>query len=76
MCSVFLVLIALNVLEADLFYVISFLGFLVLVEITTPIGEPPAWRTRLRWFIVLGFLVFSYIILRQTITVLRAGGFI
>lgn len=66
-----IVMSALDVFSQGFFFVISFIGFLVFVEYTEPFHIRPKWRTRLRWFIVAGFVVFGYVIVQQAFTVLE-----
>ena len=58
-------LAALGALSLELFFVLSFIGLLVVVEFTAPFNVTPRWRRRLKWFIVLGLLVFVGLVLRQ-----------
>ncbi|WP_266080502.1 hypothetical protein [Haladaptatus caseinilyticus] len=71
-----LCLFVLNVLQTysgDLFFAMSFLGFLVLTELTAPVSLTPLWRRRLRWFIVFGFAVFGLIVIRRILAILPPG---
>jgi hypothetical protein len=54
-----------GVLSYEFFFVSSFLGFLVLLELTAPFNVTPRWRARLRVFVVLGLVVFGYIVVRR-----------
>ncbi|WP_241988407.1 hypothetical protein, partial [Halorubrum sp. SP3] len=47
MVSVILLLTALNALELELFFVVSLIGLLVVVELTAPFNVTPQWRRRL-----------------------------
>ena len=55
-------LAVLGVLTLELFFVVSFVGFLVVAEFTTPVTISPAWRRRLRWVAILGFLTLMVIV--------------
>mgnify|MGYP006289189961 CR=1 FL=1 len=68
-----LVLALLNAITLELFFVLSFIGFLVLIELTAPIAVTPAWRRRLKWLIGLGLLVFGYIVIRRILAILPSG---
>ena len=68
-----LVLALLNAIKLELFFVLSFIGFLVLIELTAPIAVTPAWRRRLKWLIGLGLLVFGYIVIRRILAILPSG---
>lgn len=64
--SVTAVLLWINdTLTGDLFVIGSFLGLLVITEITSPFGVKPVWRSRLRWLILLGALAVGYILAIQ-----------
>lgn len=54
----------------ELFFVVSLIGFLALVEITAPVNLSPRWRRRLRLVILLGLLGFGYIVLHESLRVL------
>lgn len=68
-----LVLVLLDSLSYELFFVVSLIGFLVIVELTAPIAVTPAWRKRLRWLIGLGLAVFGYIVVRRILAILPPG---
>ena len=68
-----LVLAVLEALSLELFFVLSLIGFLVIVELTAPLNVTPEWRARLRWLIAAGLLVFGYIVVRRILAILPAG---
>lgn len=68
-----LVLAVLGSLTYDLFFVVSFVGFLVIVELIAPANRIQQWRGRLRWIVVLGFLVFAYVAVRRILDILPPG---
>ena len=68
-----LVLSLLGSLSLELFFVVSLIGFLVVVELTAPFTVTPAWRRRLLWLIGLGLLVFGYIVIRRILEILPPG---
>ena len=68
-----LVLVLLSALTAELYFVLSLIGFLVVVELTAPFSLTPAWRRRLRWLIVAGLAVFGYIVVRRVLAILPPG---
>lgn len=68
-----LLLTLLDSLTYDLFFVISMIGFLIVVELTAPFGVRPQWRRRLRWLIALGLVVFGIVIGWRMYQVLPAG---
>ncbi|MCO8245568.1 MULTISPECIES: hypothetical protein [unclassified Haladaptatus] len=69
------VLSLLGTYSNEIFFALVFIGFLVLVELTAPTAVTPRWRRRLRWFIVVGTLVFGYIIVHNILEMLPAGVF-
>ena len=70
-----LVLTLLSSLEFELFFVVSLIGLLVVVELTAPFRVTPEWRSRLKWLIGLGLLVFGYIVIRRILEILPSGVF-
>lgn len=68
-----LVLALLDAITLELFFVLSFIGFLVLIELTAPIVVTPTWRRRLKWLIGLGLIVFGYIVVRRILAILPSG---
>jgi hypothetical protein len=60
-------------MELELFFVLSLIGLLVIVELTAPISITPAWRRRLPWFIAIGLLVFGVIVVRRILEILPPG---
>jgi len=67
------VLVLLDALSAELFFVVSLIGFLVVTELTAPFAITPAWRRRLRWIIAIGLVVFGYIVIRRILAILPEG---
>lgn len=68
-----LVLVLLDSLSYELVFVVSLIGFLVIVELTAPIAVTPVWRRRLRWLIGIGLVVFGYIVVRRILAILPPG---
>jgi hypothetical protein len=73
MLATIVVLVALGSLEPELFFVISLIGFLVIVELTAPIVVTPRWRRRLPWLIGIGLVVFGAIVVRRILEILPRG---
>lgn len=73
MLGTVVVLTMLESLELELFFVLSLIGFLVIVELTAPISVTPAWRRRLPWLIGAGLIVFGYIVVRRILEILPEG---
>ena len=70
MLATIVVLTALGSMELELFFVLSLIGLLVIVELTAPITVTPKWRRRLPWFIAIGLLVFGGIVIRRILEIL------
>lgn len=68
------VLTALGSLEAELFFVLSLIGFLVVVELTAPLNVTPQWRRRLQIIVVIGVIIFGMIVTRRIISILQDQG--
>jgi len=75
MLASLLVLAALGFLTLELFFVLSLIGLLVIVEFTAPFNVTPRWRRRLRWLIAFGLLVFGLIVVRRVLSILPSGVF-
>lgn len=75
MLAVALALALLGALSLELFFVVSLIGFLVNVELTAPFHVTPRWRRRLRWVILVGLIVFGYVVVRRILAILPSGVF-
>jgi hypothetical protein len=73
MLASILALSLLGSLSYELFFVVSLIGFLVVVELTAPFNVTPRWRSRLKWIIAIGLLVFGYIVVRRILAILPPG---
>jgi hypothetical protein len=73
MLAALVLLAVLDALSLELFFVVSLIGFLVLVELTAPFQVTPQWRKRLRWVILLGLIVFGLIVIRRILAILPPG---
>ena len=69
--TVFLTL--LGSLELELFFVVSLIGLLVVVELTAPFNVTPRWRRRLIPVIAVGLAGFGYIVVRRILEILPEG---
>ena len=65
----------LNLLTLSLFFVVSYIGLLAVIELTAPFAVTPTWRLRLRWIVLLGLSVFGYFAIRQILDILPSGMF-
>ena len=68
-----LVLVMTGWLTYELFFVVSLIGVLVVVEFTSPIHVRPPWRNRVRWVVLVGIVGFLVVLTRRTIAVLPSG---
>lgn len=68
-----LALVLLDALTVELFFVLSLIGFLVVTELTAPFAVTPQWRSRLKWIIALGLIVFGAIVIRRILEILPSG---
>ncbi|WP_049941321.1 hypothetical protein [Halorhabdus utahensis] len=70
MLGALLTLAALGALSLDLYVSVSWFGLIVIIGLTTPVATTPTWRSRLKWFMAGGSVVFGLIVLRRTIELL------
>lgn len=75
MLGAVLVLSLLGALSLELFFVVSLIGFLVMVELTAPFAVTPRWRARLKWIILVGLLGFGYVVVKRILAILPPGVF-
>lgn len=73
MLGTVLALALLGSLTYELFFVVSLIGFLVVVELTAPFAVTPRWRARLKWIVLVGLAVFGYIVLKRILEILPPG---
>lgn len=73
MLGTILVLTILGALSLELFFVVSLIGFLVVVELTAPFTLTPRWRARLKWVILLGLIGFGYVVIKRILAILPPG---
>jgi hypothetical protein len=57
-------------LNIEIFFVLNLIGFLVLVELTTPFHFKPEWKNRLKWVVLAGVIGFSYIVIKKVLTII------
>lgn len=68
-----ILLAVLGSLSLELFFVISLIGLLIVVELTAPLNVTPVWRARLKWPIAAGLVVFAVIVVRRVLEILPPG---
>jgi hypothetical protein len=73
MLATIVVLAALGSESLELFFVVSLIGFLVVIELTAPVNVTPRWRSRLKWLVALGLLVFGAIVVCRVLAILPEG---
>jgi len=73
MVGAILVLSLLGSLSLELFFVLSLIGFLIVVELTAPFRITPRWRKRLWVVIGLGLVGFGVIVIRRILEILPPG---
>jgi hypothetical protein len=69
------VLSVLGQLSLELFFVVSLIGFLVVVQLTAPFSVTPRWRSRLKYVILLGLVGFAYVVIQRILAILPPGVF-
>ena len=70
MLSALFVLTLLEALSLELFFVISLIGLLIVIELTAPFATTPTWRSRLKWIVAAGLAIFGYIVIRRILEIL------
>lgn len=59
-----------NNLDPEIFFVLNLIGFLVLVELTSPFNFKPEWKQRLKWVLLVGAIGFLIIVTRKVMKIL------
>ncbi len=57
-------------LSFEYFFVLCFIGFLIIVELSGPFTVKPKWRSRLDIIIVVGVLVFAVIVAQKVLDII------
>ena len=73
MLAVLVGLAAVGALSLELFFVLSLIGLLVVIELTAPFNVTPKWRSRLKWLILAGLIGFTYVVIRRILEILPPG---
>ena len=73
MLGAILVLALLGSLSLELFFVVSLIGLLIVVELTASFSVTPTWRAHLKWLILLGLVGFTYVVVRRILEILPPG---
>lgn len=64
-----LLLAVVDEMSLDLFFSLSLLGLFVIAGVTTPFSVVPEWRRRLQWLIILGTVVFAYLVFQRVLDI-------
>ena len=75
MLGTLLLLVVLDSLTLEIFFVISLIGFIFVIELTAPFAVAPRWRSRLKWIVLLGLAVFAYLVSERILAILPPGVF-
>ena len=59
-----------NNLNIEIFFVLNLIGFLLIVELTTPFHYKPAWKNRIKWVVLMGMIGFSYIVMEKVLAII------
>ena len=70
MLAAILVLVVLDAFSYELFFVLSLIGFLIVLELTAPVNVTPRWRSRLKWPVLIGLIAFGVIVIRRILEIL------
>jgi predicted membrane metal-binding protein len=70
MLAVLAVLVLLNSLIFEYFFVFSFIGFLIIVELGGPLTVRPVWTSRINIVTAIGVMAFAVIVLNNVLTIL------
>ncbi|WP_226482541.1 hypothetical protein [Natrinema amylolyticum] len=70
MVATVLLLALFGSLSAELFFVCSLIGLLVVTELTAPVNVTPTWRSRLKWLTLLGLVGFAALVAHRLLEVL------
>jgi choline-glycine betaine transporter len=70
-----LLLVLFEALMIETFVMLSFVGLLIVTELTAPLTVVPPWRTRVRWVILIGLLAVLYVMIQGILQVVPPGVF-
>ncbi|WP_135855106.1 hypothetical protein [Halorussus salinus] len=71
--TAFFALLLLDAFSFELLFVVSFIGFLAITQLTAQFTITSAWRRRLKWPILVGLLIFIAIVIRRILAILPPG---
>lgn len=73
MLGAVVVLTLLGSLSLELFFAVSLIGLLIVIELTASFSVTPTWRARLKWLVLLGLVGFAYVVVRRILEILPPG---
>jgi general stress protein CsbA len=59
-----------NSLSLEYFFVLCFIGFLIIVELSGPFTVKTKWRSRINIIIAIGVLIFALIITKKVMDII------
>jgi hypothetical protein len=66
----FALLLVLDLFSVQSFYMLSFIGLLVVSQLFAPVNDTRPWWTWVRWSIWVGLLVLGVVIVQRSLTYL------
>lgn len=65
MAVALVVLLGLGMFSPEFYYIVSFIGFLVVTQLFAPVESVPDWWHRVKLLVLVGFFVFGYLAARR-----------
>jgi len=56
--------------DLTLFFILMLIGFLVVVELTSPYRISPRWVRRLGWVVAVGVIIFMAIVVKKAMDIM------
>jgi putative Mn2+ efflux pump MntP len=69
MLATVLVLVSIDALTYELFFILALIGLLTITVVTAPFAVAPLWRRRLRWIVAVGGGVFIVIVVYRLVKI-------
>ncbi|MDG5819742.1 hypothetical protein [Natronococcus sp. A-GB7] len=69
MLATVLVLVSIDALTYELFFILALIGLLTITVLTAPFAVVPDWRRRLRWIVAVGGGVFIAIVVYRLVRI-------
>lgn len=64
------ILLLFDLFAVELFYILTFLGLLVITHVFAPVDKEPQWYFLTKWLSRLGFIGLGYILLQRVVMIL------